>query len=67
MDPTNNSRPADRRVTTLSGVMTFPDGTARPVSLRVHEATSERVKVRRTFQLEGEGPTASEMVIEDRG
>ena len=68
MDPTNtNSRAAPRPVTTLSGMMTFPDGTVRPVSLRVQEGTGERVRVRRTFQLEGDGPTASEMVIEDRG
>ena len=68
MDPTNTpSRSALRPVTTLSGVMKHPDGTTRPVSLRVYEGTGERVRARRTFQLEGDGPTASEMVIEDRG
>ncbi len=68
MDPTNtSSRQALRPVTTLTGVMKHPDGTTRPVSLRVHEGTGERVRVRRTFQLDGDGPTASEMVIEDRG
>lgn len=68
MDPTNTpSRQALRPVTTLSGVMKQPDGTSRAVTLRVHEGSGERVRVRRTFQLEGDGPSASELVIEDRG
>lgn len=68
MDPTRTrSQAAPRPITTLSGVMTRSDGTTREVSLRVHEGDGERIKTRRTFKLEGDGPTASELLMEDRG
>ena len=56
-----------RPVTTLSGSMRDSEGRERPVTLRVQEGSGERLRVRRTVPLIGDGPTASEMLIEDRG
>ncbi|MEY3212955.1 MAG: hypothetical protein RIT28_3436 [Pseudomonadota bacterium] len=68
MDLTRTQRSlALRTVTTLSGSMRAADGSERPVTLRVQEGSGERLRVRRTVSLVGEGPTASEMLIEDRG
>jgi hypothetical protein len=56
-----------RPVTTLSGSMRDSEGRERVVTLRVQEGSGERLRVRRTVPLIGDGPTASEMLIEDRG
>lgn len=68
MDLTRTQRgSAVRTITTLSGSMRDSEGRERPVTLRVQEGSGERLRVRRTVSLVGDGPTASEMLIEDRG